>query len=115
MPKVLIGDKMAPEAAEIFRNRGLEVDIKVGLTPTELKEIINDYDGLAVRSACKVPAEVFDNITRLKVIGRAGIGVDTIDCNAATQNGVVVMNTPFGNATTTAEIVPKKLVLQKLP
>jgi D-3-phosphoglycerate dehydrogenase len=103
MPKVLIADKMAPEAAAIFKERGLDVDIKVGLSPAELKEIINNYDGLAVRSACKVTAEVFNHATRLKVVGRAGIGVDTIDCDAATQNGIVVMNTPFGNATTTAE------------
>lgn len=101
--KVLIGDKMAPEAATIFQERGIEVDIKIGLSPEELKAIINDYDGLAVRSACRVPAEVLENVTRLKVIGRAGIGVDTIDTNAATQQGIVVMNTPFGNATTTAE------------
>ncbi len=103
MPKVLIGDKMAPEAVAIFKERGLEVDVKVGLSPAELKAIINDYDGLAVRSACRVTAEVLQNATRLKVIGRAGIGVDTIDCEAATQQGIVVMNTPFGNATTTAE------------
>jgi D-3-phosphoglycerate dehydrogenase len=103
MPKVLIADKLSPAAAEIFRNRGLEVDVKPGLTKEELIEIIPQYDGLAVRSACKPDADVIAAATNLKVIGRAGIGVDNIDVKAATAKGVIVMNTPFGNTITTAE------------
>lgn len=103
MAKVLISDKMAAAAADIFRNRGVEVDVKTGLSPEELIKIIPDYDGLAVRSTTRVTKEVLEAAKNLKVIGRAGIGVDTIDVPAATQKGVVVMNTPFGNATTTAE------------
>jgi D-3-phosphoglycerate dehydrogenase len=94
---------MDPEAARIFREAGLEVDEKPGLTKDELKAIIGDYDGLAIRSATKVTADVLDAATRLKVIGRAGIGVDNVDIAAATARGVVVMNTPFGNSITTAE------------
>ena len=103
MPKVLIADKLSPAAAEIFRNRGLEVDVKPGLSKEELIEIIPQYDGLAVRSACKPDADVIAAATNLKVIGRAGIGVDNIDVKAATAKGVIVMNTPFGNTITTAE------------
>ena len=103
MPKVLIADKLSPAAAEIFKNRGLEVDVKPGLTKEELIDIIGDYDGLAGRSACKPDADVIAAATNLKVIGRAGIGVDNIDVKAATAKGIVVMNTPFGNAITTAE------------
>jgi D-3-phosphoglycerate dehydrogenase / 2-oxoglutarate reductase len=103
MPKVLISDKLSPLAVEIFRERGVDVDINVGLTPEELKEIIGQYDGLAVRSATKATEEIIEAATNLKVIGRAGIGVDNIDIPAATKKGVVVMNTPFGNSITTAE------------
>mgnify|MGYP001224697219 CR=1 FL=1 len=103
MPKVLIADKLSPAAAEIFRNNGLEVDVKPGLSKEELIAIIPEYDGLAVRSACKPDADVIAAGTKLKVIGRAGIGVDNIDVKAATAKGVVVMNTPFGNTITTAE------------
>jgi D-3-phosphoglycerate dehydrogenase / 2-oxoglutarate reductase len=103
MPRVLISDKMDPNAARIFREAGLEVDEKPGLTKDELKAIIGDYDGLAIRSATKVTADVLDAAPALKVIGRAGIGVDNVDIPAATARGVVVMNTPFGNSITTAE------------
>lgn len=103
MPKVLISDKMSPLAAQTFRDRGVEVDEKVGLSEDELIGIIGDYDGLAVRSATKVTANVLQHAANLKVIGRAGIGVDNIDVNAATAAGVCVMNTPFGNSITTAE------------
>ena len=103
MPKVLISDKMSPKAAEIFRARGIEVDEKPGLTKEELIAIIPQYDGLAIRSATKVTAPVLAAATNLKVVGRAGIGVDNVDVPAATQRGVVVMNTPFGNSITTAE------------
>ena len=103
MPKVLIADKMSPLAAEVFRRRGLEVEEKTGLEAAALQRIIADYDGLAVRSATKVSAELLAAAERLKVVGRAGIGVDNIDVAAATARGVCVMNTPFGNAITTAE------------
>src|SRR6195952_2804349 len=103
MPKVLISDQMDPKAAEIFRANGVEVDEKVGLSREELKAIIGDYDGLAVRSATKVTADLLAAAGNLKVIGRAGIGVDNVDTPAATARGIVVMNTPFGNSITTAE------------
>ncbi|MCF4165240.1 phosphoglycerate dehydrogenase [Zavarzinia compransoris] len=103
MPKVLISDKLSPAAAQIFRDRGVEVDIKTGLSKDELLAIIADYDGLAIRSNTKVTAEVLAAATKLKVVGRAGIGVDNVDIPAATARGVVVMNTPFGNSITTAE------------
>ncbi len=103
MPKVLISDKLSDAAVEIFQNRGLEVDRKTGLSPEELGEIIGAYDGLAVRSATKVTPEILQAASKLKVIGRAGIGVDNINVPEATAKGVVVMNTPFGNSITTAE------------
>jgi D-3-phosphoglycerate dehydrogenase / 2-oxoglutarate reductase len=103
MPKVLISDKMSPLAAEIFEARGVEVDVKPGMSPEELIACIGDYDGLAVRSATRATADVLAAATNLKVIGRAGIGVDNIDVVAATAAGICVMNTPFGNSITTAE------------
>ncbi|HEX8532855.1 MAG TPA: phosphoglycerate dehydrogenase [Allosphingosinicella sp.] len=103
MAKVLISDQMDPKAAEIFRARGLEVDERPGLSKDELKAIIGGYDGLAIRSATKVTPDVIEAAANLKVVGRAGIGVDNVDIPAATSKGVVVMNTPFGNSITTAE------------
>lgn len=103
MPKVLISDKMSERAAEIFRERGIEVDVKTGLSPEDLIKIIPAYDGLAIRSSTKVTAEVLNAARNLKVVGRAGIGVDNVDIPTATARGVVVMNTPLGNAITTAE------------
>ncbi|MDX2224786.1 MAG: phosphoglycerate dehydrogenase [Rhodospirillaceae bacterium] len=102
-PKVLISDKLSAAAVDIFKQRGVATDIKTGLKPDELKAIIKDYDGLAIRSATKVTADIRAAAPRLKVVGRAGIGVDNVDVEAATARGVVVMNTPFGNAITTAE------------
>jgi D-3-phosphoglycerate dehydrogenase len=102
-PKVLISDKMDPNAERILKERGCEVDVITGKTPEELKEIIGQYDGLAIRSATKVTQEILDAATNLKVIGRAGIGVDNVDIPYASGKGVVVMNTPFGNSITTAE------------
>jgi len=102
-PKVLISDKMDPNAARIFEERGCDVDVKPGMTPDELKAVIGQYDGLAIRSATKVTKEILDAATNLKVIGRAGIGVDNVDIPYASSKGVVVMNTPFGNSITTAE------------
>ncbi len=104
MPKVLIADKMDAVAAQIFKDNKIDVDVKPGLSPEELSAIIGEYDGLAVRSATKVKADAIGVAgPRLKIIGRAGIGVDTIDVPAATNAGIVVMNTPFGNSITTAE------------
>ena len=103
MPKVLISDKLSPAAVEIFRQRGVDVDLKPGLSPAEVRTIIGEYDGLAIRSATKVTRELLDAATNLKVVGRAGIGVDNVDVRSATARGVVVMNTPHGNTITTAE------------
>ncbi|MEL6679524.1 MAG: phosphoglycerate dehydrogenase [Pseudomonadota bacterium] len=105
MPKVLISDKLSEAAVQIFRDTGVEVDFQPGLgkDPEKLAEIIGDYDGLAIRSATKATAELIAKATNLKVIGRAGIGVDNIDIPAASAKGIVVMNTPFGNSITTAE------------
>jgi len=102
-PRVLIADQLSPAAVQIFQSRGVEVDVKTGLTKAELLEIIDQYDGLAVRSATKADKDVIAAAKRLKVVGRAGIGVDNIDIPSATAAGVVVMNTPFGNSITTAE------------
>src|SRR3954470_6938223 len=103
MPKVLISDSLSPAAVAIFKDRGVEADVKTGLTKDELIRIIADYDGLAIRSATKVTADVLRAAKNLKVIGRAGIGVDNVDIPAATAAGIIVMNTPFGNSITTAE------------
>src|SRR5580698_2731461 len=102
-PRVLIADQLSPAAVEIFRMRGVDADVRTGLSKDELLAIIADYDGLAVRSATKADKDVIAAAKSLKVIGRAGIGVDNVDIPAATAAGVVVMNTPFGNSITTAE------------
>src|ERR1700734_4259195 len=104
-PKVLISDALSPAAVQIFRDRGIEVDFQpnLGKDKDKLAEIIGDYDGLAIRSATKATAKIIDRAKRLKVIGRAGIGVDNVEIPAATAKGIIVMNTPFGNSTTTAE------------
>jgi len=103
MARILIADELSPRALEIFRDRGLEVDVNIGLKKPDLMKIIGGYDGLAVRSATKADKDVIAAAKNLKVIGRAGIGVDNIDIPAATARGIVVMNTPFGNSITTAE------------
>ena len=102
-PRVLIADKLSPAALAIFKERGVDADAKPGLSKDELLKIIGDYDGLAIRSATKVTAEVLRAAKKMKVIGRAGIGVDNVDIPAATAAGIIVMNTPFGNSITTAE------------
>ena len=102
-PKVLISDKMDPNAARIFEARGCDVDVITGETPEQRIARIGDYDGRAIRSSTTVTAEILEAATNLKVIGRAGIGVDNVDIPAASSKGVVVMNTPFGNSITTAE------------
>ncbi|TYO90504.1 phosphoglycerate dehydrogenase [Oceanicella actignis] len=105
MPKVLISDKLSEAAVQIFRDNGVEVDFQpdLGKDPARLAEVIGQYDGLAIRSATKVTADIIARADRLKVIGRAGIGVDNVDIPAASARGIVVMNTPFGNSITTAE------------
>ena len=103
MPRVLIADELSASAVEIFRANGVEADVATGLSPKQLAARIADYEGLAVRSATKVTADLLAAASRLKVVGRAGIGVDNVDVAAATARGVVVMNTPFGNAITAAE------------
>jgi len=101
--KVLISDNLAPVGAKILQDAGLEVDINTGLAPEELKKIIPAYDGLVIRSATKVTAEIIEAADNLKVVGRAGIGLDNVDIAAASKRGIVVMNAPDGNATTAAE------------
>jgi D-3-phosphoglycerate dehydrogenase len=101
--KILIADKMDKIAADIFKARGHDVTEKPGLKPDELASVIGDYDGLAVRSSTKITSDILAKPGALRVIGRAGIGVDTIDVPTATRAGIVVMNTPFGNSVTTAE------------
>lgn len=103
MPKVLISDRFSQAAVQAFTHHGIAVDVRPGLSADELKAIIGDYDGLAVRSGTKVSADLLAAAPRLRVVGRAGIGTDNIDLAAATDRGVVVMNTPFGNSVTTAE------------
>ncbi|KUJ84129.1 3-phosphoglycerate dehydrogenase [Ruegeria marisrubri] len=104
-PKVLVSDKLSEAAVQIFRDRGIDVDFMpdVGKDKEKLAEIIGDYDGLAIRSATKVTEKILEKADKLKVIGRAGIGTDNIDKEAASKKGVIVMNTPFGNMITTAE------------
>ncbi|MBT4872232.1 MAG: phosphoglycerate dehydrogenase, partial [Marinovum sp.] len=104
-PKVLVSDKLSPTAVQIFRDRGIDVDFEpdLGKDKEKLLEVIGKYDGLAIRSATKVTEKTLSAATNLRVIGRAGIGVDNIDRDAASKNGVIVMNTPFGNMITTAE------------
>ena len=101
--KVLISDSVAPECAEILERAGIQSDTKPGLSSEALKDLIGAYDGLVVRSATKVTAEIIEAAKRLKVIGRAGAGVDNIDVPAATRRGMLVMNTPGGNTISTAE------------
>jgi D-3-phosphoglycerate dehydrogenase / 2-oxoglutarate reductase len=105
MPKVLISDELSQAAIDIFKARGIEVDFlpQVGPDAAKLKEIIGQYDGLAIRSATKVKPDIIAAAKNLKVVGRAGIGVDNVDIPAATTKGIVVMNTPHGNSITTAE------------
>ena len=105
MPKVLVSDALSERAVEIFRERGIDVDFQpdLGKDKDKLAEVIGQYDGLAIRSATKVTDKIIAAATNLRVIGRAGIGVDNVDIPKATARGIVVMNTPFGNSTTTAE------------
>jgi len=104
-PRVLVSDELSETAVQIFRDRGIDVDYlpKLGKDKEALAAVIGQYDGLAIRSATKATEKLLEKATRLKVIGRAGIGVDNVDIPAASKKGVIVMNTPFGNSITTAE------------
>ncbi|MFZ1775329.1 MAG: hydroxyacid dehydrogenase, partial [Rhizobiaceae bacterium] len=104
-PRVLVSDKLSTTAVQIFKDRGVEVDYlpDLGKDKDKLLEVIGQYDGLAIRSATKVTEKLIAAATNLKVIGRAGIGVDNVDIPAASRRGIIVMNTPFGNSITTAE------------
>ena len=103
MPKILISDVLSNLANEVFERNNIEVDTQTDLTPSELKDIINQYDGLVVRSATKATDEIISAGSKLKIIGRAGAGVDNIDLDSAKKNNVIVMNTPGGNTNATAE------------
>ena len=103
MPKILISDSLSNIAKEVFENNNIEVDVITDLKPDNLKDIINNYDGLVVRSATKVNKEIIEATNNLKIIGRAGAGVDNIDIETAKKKNIVVMNTPGGNTNATAE------------
>jgi D-3-phosphoglycerate dehydrogenase/(S)-sulfolactate dehydrogenase len=102
--RVLVADDLSSEGVEVLRRAGLQVDVRVGMKPEELESVIGDYDAIAVRSATKVTAKVLERATRLRVVGRAGVGIDNVDLDAATRRGVVVMNSPGGSAVTVAEL-----------
>src|SRR3974377_1926907 len=101
-PRILISDALSPAAVQIFKDHGIEVDFQpnLGKDKEKLAELVGNYDGLAIRSATKVSARVLERAKKLKVIGRAGIGVDNVDIPAATARGIIVMNKPFGNSIT---------------
>ena len=103
MPKILISDSLSNIAKEVFENNNIEVDVITDLKPDNLKDIINNYDGLVVRSATKVNKEIIEATNNLKIIGRAGAGIDNIDIETAKKKNIVVMNTPGGNTNATAE------------
>ena len=102
--KILISDKMSNKVEDVLNSKSIEYDIKTGLEPDELKSIIDDYDGILIRSATKLTADILENCSNLKVIGRAGVGVDNVDLDVATKNKILVMNTPLGNLEATAEL-----------
>ena len=102
--KILISDKMSDKVEDVLKSKSIDYDIKTGLEPNELKSIIDDYDGILIRSATKLTADILENCSNLKVIGRAGVGVDNVDLDVATKNKILVMNTPLGNLEATAEL-----------
>src|SRR5260370_40976882 len=102
--RVLLSDSVAPQGIEILeRDSRISFDLKPGLSPAELAKVIGPYEALVIRSATRVTRELLDRADSLKVIGRAGVGVDNVDLDAATRRGIVVMNSPMGNSVTTAE------------
>jgi D-3-phosphoglycerate dehydrogenase len=102
--KILISDKMSNKVEDVLKSKSIDYDIKTGVEPNELKSIIDDYDGILIRSATKLTADILENCSNLKVIGRAGVGVDNVDLDVATKNKILVMNTPLGNLEATAEL-----------
>mgnify|MGYP000461279720 FL=1 len=102
--KILISDKMSNKVEDVLKSKSIDYDIKTGLEPNELKTIIDDYDGILIRSATKLTSDILENCSNLKVIGRAGVGVDNVDLDVATKNKILVMNTPLGNLEATAEL-----------
>ena len=102
--KILISDKMSNKVEDVLKSKSIDYDIKTGLKPNELKSIIDDYDGILIRSATKLTADILEKCSNLKVIGRAGVGVDNVDLDVATKNKILVMNTPLGNLEATAEL-----------
>ena len=102
--KILISDKMSNKVEDVLKSKSIDYDIKTGLEPNELKSIIDNYDGILIRSATKLTADILENCSNLKVVGRAGVGVDNVDLDVATKNKILVMNTPLGNLEATAEL-----------
>ena len=102
--KILISDKMSNKVEDVLKSKSIDYDIKTGLEPNQLKSIIDDYDGILIRSATKLTSDILENCSNLKVIGRAGVGVDNVDLDVATKNKILVMNTPLGNLEATAEL-----------
>ena len=102
--KILISDKMSDKVENVLNENKIPYDIKTDLSPEQLTEIIDDYDGILIRSATKLKAEIIGHCKNLKVIGRAGVGVDNVDIDTATENKILVMNTPLGNLEATAEL-----------
>ncbi len=102
--KILISDKMSNKVEDVFKSKQIDYDIKTGMSPEELKEVIDQYDGILIRSATKLTSDILADCKNLKVIGRAGVGVDNVDLDQATKNKILVMNTPLGNLEATAEL-----------
>ena len=102
--KILISDKMSNKVEDVLKSKQINFDIKTGMSPEELKEVIDQYDGILIRSATKLTSDILVDCKNLKVIGRAGVGVDNVDLDQATKNKILVMNTPLGNLEATAEL-----------
>mgnify|MGYP000695057716 FL=1 len=102
--KILISDKMSNKVEDVLKSKQIDYDIKTGMSPEELKEVIDQYDGILIRSATKLTSDILADCKNLKVIGRAGVGVDNVDLDQATKNKILVMNTPLGNLEATAEL-----------
>ena len=102
--KILISDKMSDKVEDVLKSKQIDYDIKTGMSPEELKSVIDQYDGILIRSATKLTSDILADCNNLKVIGRAGVGVDNVDLDQATKNRILVMNTPLGNLEATAEL-----------
>ena len=102
--KILISDKMSDKVEDVLKSKQIDYDIKTGMSPEELKGVIDQYDGILIRSATKLTSDILADCKNLKVIGRAGVGVDNVDLDQATKNRILVMNTPLGNLEATAEL-----------